>query len=775
MQSKTASLRGLTLLALGCGLVAPARAQMTPVTAFGGAGVTGGAQFGYSVGVSFDGTVAIVGAPLFNASAGGVWVSSRTGASWTSGTPLTAGTGAAGAGQQGYAVAMSGDGLTAIVGAQYDAAGGGANAGAFWIYSSSGGIFSQQGSIHSGAVGNLLGTSVALSQDGNTAIAGAPGNNSVAVFVRSGASWSSQTTLAGSANSSFGTSVALSADGNTALVGAPDTSGQAGAAWVYTRSGTTWSTGTLLPLGTPSISFGRQGMAVSLSGNGQRALVGGFNTSLAGAAWVYNLLNGAWTQEAQLAFFSTSGTDSQGSAVALSPDGTFAIVGAPHYIGAEGAALQYLRSVNPTTQQVSWPFVGGVQGNAGGWLCGTSVAVASVSFNTGLYGCPGYPTTGEMVSLASPDLAIANVHNGAFSRGAGGSYTIQVSNVGQLATYSGQPVTVTDTLPAGLGYSTFSGSGWGCTSAAANPGTTVTCTNSNQISAGAAFADLVVNVTVSSSAPAALSAVATVSGGGEIDTANNSSVDLVTLPQLPDLVIKLSHTGSLYQGLTGVPYTIVVTNSSNMSSNGTVTVTDSLPVGLTNLSYAASQNGWSCSGAAVLTCTRGDALSANAAYPTISFTVDVSLTAPASLTNTATVAGGSDGNTANNTFKDFAAVGSKDNSMTVASSHIGNFKVGVTGIYYITVTNGESTPTSGTVTVTDTLPAGLTVQSMSGIGWSCSTLTCTRHDSLPAGLSYRVITLKVNVGSTGTLTNNVTVSGGGVPGGSGSDVTTVTN
>jgi len=72
-------------------------------------------------------------------------------------------------------------------------------------------------------------------------------------------------------------------------------------------------------------------------------------------------------------------------------------------------------------------------------------------------------------------------------------------------------------------------------------------------------------------------------------------------------------------------------------------------------------------------------------------------------------------------------------------------------------------PTSGTVTVADTLPSGLTLVSMTGPGWTCSGATCTRGDSLIAGATYSPISLVVNVAynAGGSLISEVTVSGGG--------------
>jgi len=97
--------------------------------------------------------------------------------------------------------------------------------------------------------------------------------------------------------------------------------------------------------------------------------------------------------------------------------------------------------------------------------------------------------------------------------------------------------------------------------------------------------------------------------------------------------------------------------------------------------------------------------------------------------------------------------------------------------YTVTVSSSASStgPTKGKVTVTDTIPAGLTLVSMAGSGWTCASKTCTRTDALAAGKSYPAVTVTVNVSASAPahVTNKVTVSGGDSPAASASDVTTV--
>ena len=103
--------------------------------------------------------------------------------------------------------------------------------------------------------------------------------------------------------------------------------------------------------------------------------------------------------------------------------------------------------------------------------------------------------------------------------------------------------------------------------------------------------------------------------------------------------------------------------------------------------------------------------------------------------------------------------------LTITKTHNGIFTQGQTGAYAITVTNSGPAPTTGAVTVTDTLPTGLTVNAIYGTGWSCSIspVTCTRSDALAPGSSYAPITLTVNVAANApsSVTNRADVSGGG--------------
>lgn len=351
-------------------------------------GALGAARQGISVAVSADGNTALVGGFNDAGGVGAVWVYTRVAGSWVQG-PKLLGSGLAGSAQFGLSVALSADGTTALIGGPLDAGG----FGAAWVFTESGGTWTQQGAklIGSGAAGApRIGTSVALSADGNTALlggpldAGAPG--ATWVFTRSAGVWTQQGGklfgggAAGAAQQ--GTSVALSADGNTAMIGGPADNGGFGATWVFVRSGTVWSQqgGKLLGGG----GAGQQGAAVALSDDGNTALVGGPQDAGGfGATWVFVRSGVVWTQEgAKLVGAGAAGGPRQGSAVALSADGNTALIGGPQDAGGVGASWAFTRS------GTTWSAYGGKlvgTGSAGGSLQGQSVALSSDA-NTAIVG-----------------------------------------------------------------------------------------------------------------------------------------------------------------------------------------------------------------------------------------------------------------------------------------------------------------------------------------------------------------------------------------------------
>jgi uncharacterized repeat protein (TIGR01451 family) len=360
------------------------------------------------------------------------------------------------------------------------------------------------------------------------------------------------------------------------------------------------------------------------------------------------------------------------------------------------------------------------------------------------------------VATTTPDLAIGKTHTGNFTQGQTGTYTIAVSNVGLAAT-SGT-VSVTDTLPTGLAPTSATSSDFSCGIASQ----TVTCTTTSVLAPNASYAPITVTVDVLATAASSVVNTAVVSGGGDTNPANNSASDPTTVTPAaagPDLTIQKVHSGSFVQGQTGA-YTLTVKNVGGTAASGTVTVTETPPTGLTIATMAGTN--WSCTAPM---CTRSDALAPNGSYEPITVTVNVSATAGPSVTNVATVSGGGDTNPANNSASDPTTVSpaAAGPDLAIQKVHSGSFVQGQTGAYTLTVKNVGGTAASGTVTVTETPPTGLTIATMAGTNWSCTAPTCTRSDALAPNGSYEPITVTVNVSATAgpSVTNVATVSGGG--------------
>jgi hypothetical protein len=389
------------------------------------ADATGNSEFGWSVALSADGNTAIVGGPGDNSSIGAAWVFTRSSNTWSQqGTKLTGATttgttcatqGVVGQAELGYSVAVSRDGNTAIVGGWAD----NSALGAAWVFSRSGATWSPSavklcGSGATDTVNIMQGFSVALSDNGTTAIIGGPndgafyvqdaaGNYIVRdaargaawVFTLSGGVWSQQGekrvgTTTTNSESQQGFSVALSGDGDTAIIGGPgeETSGTGtsgainasgttetsvhmsiGAAWVWTRSGATWTEQQKLVGASTASSNPGKGFSVTLGGGGNTALVGGpTDNANTGATWVFVNNSGTWKQQsAKLVGTGAVGAAGQGAAVALSRDGTTAIIGGALDQTATGAAWVFV--VQGAALTVSVTGTGAVTSSPSGIAC----------------------------------------------------------------------------------------------------------------------------------------------------------------------------------------------------------------------------------------------------------------------------------------------------------------------------------------------------------------------------------------------------------------------
>ncbi len=394
------------------GLVVDSFLQQAELTASDGALRD---YFGRSVALSSDGNTALVGAnnkTVVYGGQGAVYVFTYSGGSWSQKQELTASDGAAD-NYFGVSVALSSDGNTALVGASFKTVGSNSYQGAAYVFTNSGGSWSQQQELtaSNGAASDYFGNSVALSSDGTTALVGANnktvGSNAsqgaAYVFTNSGGSWSQKTELTasnGAASDYFGYPVALSSDGNTALVAAPQktvgSNNIQGAAYAFTNSGGSWNQQHELTA-SDGAAVDYFGNSVALSSDGNTALVGATGKTIVhnsqGAAYVFTNSGGSWSQQAELTASDAALGDDFGSGAALSSDGTTALVGAfGKKVGSnsqQGAAYVFTNSGGSWSQQQELTASNGAAGDYFGYP-----VAQSGNGNTALVGA-GYKTLGS--------------------------------------------------------------------------------------------------------------------------------------------------------------------------------------------------------------------------------------------------------------------------------------------------------------------------------------------------------------------------------------------
>jgi hypothetical protein len=223
------------------------------------------------------------------------------------------------------------------VGANGDDNSGGSNAGSVYVFVRSGTTWTEQARVQASDASytDFFGASVALSADGNTMAVGRTGaaNRIYAlyVFVRSGTTWTEQARIQATSNmgSYFGTSVSLSADGNTLAASAyGETSAEAtkaGAAYIYVRSGTTWTQQARVQALTP-VASSQFGYSVALSLDGNTLAVGANLT--VGSAYVFVRSGTTWSQQARMEALDGASNNYFGNSVALTSDGNTLAVGA---------------------------------------------------------------------------------------------------------------------------------------------------------------------------------------------------------------------------------------------------------------------------------------------------------------------------------------------------------------------------------------------------------------------------------------------------------------
>ena len=344
-------------------------------------------EFGTSVTLSGDGLTMAIGGPFNDDSgsnSGHVQIWRRVNDSWVFDTEID---GVGGSDKSGSAISLSYDGSTLAIGAANNDDGPGSNSGHVRVFRDNGATWQQLGSAILGeASGDLSGSAVSLSADGNTVAIGAPDNDDnggnsghVRVFENIAGTWTQVgIDIDGEATDDVsGSYVAISADASIVAVGAHanDSNGQnSGHVRIYQDNGGTWtSIGEITGVAAADLAG-----AVSLSSDGRTIAVGARENddgpgNNSGHVRIFNYDGSSWNQVGD-AILGSADSDHSGYSVALSGDGKTVAIGAKdHDDGANDNAGEVRVYHN---ENGIWTLVTTHTGSAGSDEFGVSVALS---------------------------------------------------------------------------------------------------------------------------------------------------------------------------------------------------------------------------------------------------------------------------------------------------------------------------------------------------------------------------------------------------------------
>ncbi len=395
------------------------------VTASGGAP---GEEFGYAVALSGD--TALIGADKAGGK-GAAYVFARSGASWSQVARLDANDGAAGD-TFGYSVALAGN--RALIGARAKDG----NQGAAYVFEGNGANWTQSAKLVAGdgIANDRFGSIVALS--GDTALVGAAtatvgGNASQGagyVFKYSGGNWTQAAKLVASdgvGNDQLGIGAAL--DGSTVVLGTPNPGFFAGAAYVFSESGGSWSQTQklVIPGAGPFTAFGSavaiQGATLAIGGN---LAMGAMPQT--GAVWIFTQSGGSWTMQQQV--FPDDGEPGGNFGVAVALDGDTLLVGADGADGQKGAAYLFENGGGQWTQIDKLAASDAAAGNEYGLSVakrGDTILVGASKANAA-YFYVGSNVSPEPVATVTPNALAFATHSGGSDAG-----VLTIGNIGGSA------------------------------------------------------------------------------------------------------------------------------------------------------------------------------------------------------------------------------------------------------------------------------------------------------------------------------------------------------
>jgi uncharacterized repeat protein (TIGR01451 family) len=362
------------------------------------------------------------------------------------------------------------------------------------------------------------------------------------------------------------------------------------------------------------------------------------------------------------------------------------------------------------------------------------------------------PVSHPAPPVSPPHLSTTITPVGTFTSPGTGTYQANVSDDANAGPTTGT-TTETFNVPAGQTVTSATGNGWQCTTS----GQQVTCMTNATVQPGAGFPPVTIAVTIPGGSPSSVSPTASVTTTGQ---PTPSQAPPVTIPvtkaePAPRLTTVISPVGTFTSPGTGAYQATVTDDPAAGPTTGTTTETFNVPAGQTVTSAAG--NGWQCSvSGQQVTCTTAATVQPGGSFPPVTIAVKVPAGSPSSVSPTGSVT------------TDGQATPSQSDPVTIPVSQVGPTNpsrgpdLGVTitpqgalvsgdnGTLQLGVSNAAGAgQTTGTVTLTYTVPSGTLVTSASGKGWTCTVtrwlVTCTRPgtgaDALAGGASYPPVTL----------------------------------
>ena len=281
-------------------------------------------NFGWSVSINTDATYLVVGARSVSGATGAAYVFTRSGTTWTQQTKLVASDGVVGE-YFGQSVSINNAGDTISVGAPSENTSPFSGNGAAYIFTRSGTTWTQQAKLlaSDAASNDDFGGSISLDGSGDYLIVGAPSDDispntncgAAYIFTRTGTTWTQQTKLIAPTRTNldfFGISVQISNDSNYVVIGAQQTGSALGKVYVYYRIGSSWTL-QLETSGSGSLAlFGlERGRSVTINSDGSIII---FSNSTGSRLWFFNRSGTTWTESQVLTVGSAGPAQQIGSA-----------------------------------------------------------------------------------------------------------------------------------------------------------------------------------------------------------------------------------------------------------------------------------------------------------------------------------------------------------------------------------------------------------------------------------------------------------------------------